>query len=155
MRLNSTSRNGLWRFLLTRYLLVFAAANLLWESIQLPLYTISQSGSVATQAYAVIHCTIGDVLIALLSLVAAMAVFLPIGRSERAALLLAWGLAISYTMFSEWFNTRISFAWQYADVMPTILGIGLSPLVQWILIPPVCYLLANRTLHHRQKHQQI
>ena len=142
------------RFLLTRYLPVFAAANLLWESIQLPLYTIAKNGSVATQAYAVIHCTLGDVLIAIVSFATAVAVFRLTQRSERSVLLLAWALSISYTVFSEWFNTNIKLAWQYADLMPTILGIGLSPLLQWLVVPPLSYLIAERTRRRWKRGRQ-
>lgn len=52
-----------WRFVLGRYLPVLAVLNLLWEIAQLPLYTLWTEAISIYIAYAVLHCTIGDVLI--------------------------------------------------------------------------------------------
>jgi len=55
----------MWRRALRIYLAAVAVANLIWETLQLPLYTIWQSGAVQSQAFGIVHCTIGDVVIAL------------------------------------------------------------------------------------------
>src|SRR5262245_49141939 len=64
-----------WLTALRTYLAVIAAANLLWETVHLPLYTIWRIGTVNAQLLAVVHCTAGDVLIALASLVLALLLF--------------------------------------------------------------------------------
>lgn len=40
-----------------------------------------------------------------------------------------------YTVFSEWNNTVITRTWAYSQWMPTLWGIGLSPILRWLLIP--------------------
>ena len=42
-----------------------------------------------------------------------------------------------YTIFSEWLNIVIRKSWAYSDLMPVVpvISIGLSPLVQWIIVP--------------------
>ena len=50
----------------------------------------------------------------------------------------------SYTTWSEWVNTSIRSSWTYQPEMPTIVGIGIAPLLQWILIPPVIVALLRR-----------
>ena len=54
------------------YFGTIAIGNLAWESLQLPLYTIWTAGTFGEQVFAVVHCTGGDMLIALAGLVVAM-----------------------------------------------------------------------------------
>lgn len=130
------------RRLLARYVGFSAAAHLLWEFLQLPLYTIWQEAPPRDLVYAVLHCTTGDVLIATGALLAAFLLIrpepmTPTGFRKTAAVAVAFGIA--YTVGSEWFNTNVSHAWSYSRYMPTIWGIGVSPLLQWLVIPPIGY----------------
>jgi hypothetical protein len=45
--------------------------------------------------------------------------------------------ALAYTAWSEWYNVYRAGNWAYAANMPMIFGIGLSPLLQWLVLPPV------------------
>ena len=45
--------------------------------------------------------------------------------------------AIAFTAWSEWYNVYRASNWSYTASMPLILGIGLSPLSQWIVVPSV------------------
>lgn len=63
-----------WPRALRRYLGVSLTAHLLWEVVQLPLYTIWTTGTGKQRAFAVLHCTAGDAMIAGLSLLVALAV---------------------------------------------------------------------------------
>ena len=58
-------------------------------------------------------------------------------------------IGAAYTLFSEWMNVTLLGSWAYAESMPVLgLGafeIGLSPLAQWLVIPPVALALARRT----------
>ena len=54
----------------------------------------------------------------------------------------AFGLA--YTIWSEWFNTRVTFSWQYAESMPRVFGIGVAPLAQWLTIPFLLALILRK-----------
>jgi hypothetical protein len=114
-----------------------AGYHLVWEVLQLPLYTIWQS-DVSTIAFAVAHCTAGDALIAVSTYAFAAAVARtwqwPMRRST-AGIASAMVAGVTYTAFSEWFNVSVRGSWDYAEAMPTIAGIGVSPLLQWALVP--------------------
>lgn len=121
-----------------------AAANLLWETAHLPLYTIWDSGSPSELAFAVIHCTGGDILIGLSSLTLALLLigdssWPVVGRIRIGALMMAFGL--SYTIFSEWLNIEVRQAWEYGDLMPIVplINTGVSPILQWSIIPLVAF----------------
>lgn len=138
-----------WNFILKHYIGILAALNMLWEIAQLPLYRLFWNSSAAVLAYAVIHCTVGDGLIGLLSFLFALIV-------TRSARLSQWhwerlfvattAIGLVYTIFSEWLNTAIRLSWSYSDWMPVtpLIPIGLSPLLQWMLVPTVALILARR-----------
>lgn len=138
-----------WLDALRRYIGFAAVANLHWEFAHMPLYTLWKTGTVGEIVFAALHCTGGDVLIALSAIM--LALFLTGARSWPAAgarpvmaLTLAFGLA--YTVFSEWLNIEVREAWAYSDLMPVIpvLGAGLSPVLQWIAIPLAAHWWALR-----------
>ncbi len=138
-----------WLSALRRYLVFIAVASLVWEFFHLPLYTIWETGSTSDLIFAAAHCTGGDVLIALSSLT--LALFLAgeqgwpgRGYSKVAALTIVFGL--SYTIFSEWLNIEIRESWAYRDLMPVIpvIDAGLSPVMQWIVIPLAGFRWARR-----------
>ncbi len=45
--------------------------------------------------------------------------------------------AMAFTAWSEWYNVYRTGNWGYTAGMPMIFGIGLSPLWQWLILPPV------------------
>ena len=57
-------------------------------------------------------------------------------------------IGAAYTVFSEWMNVVVFRSWTYAESMPRLsLGsfeIGLTPLAQWLIIPPVSLYLSLR-----------
>ena len=138
--------------ILRRYLPWFAALSLVWEIVQLPLYTIWSEASAGHVAYAVAHCTAGDALIGLVALAVAL-------LTTRADAIQTWNwraiglvlvvLGVAYTGFSEWTNTVLRPAWAYSQLMPTLklagIELGLSPLLQWVFIPPFALYLARMT----------
>lgn len=139
-----------------RYLPWIFVLNLVWEIAQLPLYTIWREASPGYIAFAVAHCTAGDLLIAVASLAIALIVTRagPLARwhwREIAAIATATG--VGYTFFSEWTNISVSQSWQYSELMPTLeLGgvvIGLSPLAQWLLLPPLGLYLSRSSPFRR------
>lgn len=131
------------------YLGVVAVANLVWEVLQLPLYTIWTTGTAHEIAFAVVHCTGGDVLIALSALTLAL---IAVGTkswpadSHRWVMLVTLALGVGYTIFSEWLNVIVRSSWTYSPLMPVvpILNVGLSPLLQWTVVPFVALCLARK-----------
>jgi len=138
------------KFIAFRFVPLLGALNLLWEIAHLPLYTLWNEGSPAFIAYAVVHCTLGDVAIGtlalLVALIATRAHAVETWRWQRVALFLVIP-AVGYTALSEWINTIARGSWAYSALMPVVnLGgfeIGLSPLAQWLVIPPVALWLAG------------
>ena len=129
---------------------VTAAGHLAWEVAQLPLYRLWTSAPAYEIALDVGHCFLGDLLIAIFSLGAAIAIWgdwsWPAGHfAPVAATALAFGLV--WTAFSEWRNIELQNAWAYSEWMPTIpipgFDLGLSPVSQWIVVP-ACAMLACR-----------
>src|SRR4051812_9590756 len=67
-----------WLTAFRRYLAAIGAANLVWETSQLPLYTLWRTDPPGALAFAVLHCTAGDIAIASVALVIALAL---VGRT--------------------------------------------------------------------------
>ncbi|OGA72130.1 MAG: hypothetical protein A3G81_32565 [Betaproteobacteria bacterium RIFCSPLOWO2_12_FULL_65_14] len=124
--------------------------SLAWEIAQLPLYTLWTEATPAYIAFAVVHCTLGDVLIGaaalLLGLILARAGSFDTWPWRRIAVSAAL-LGAAYTVFSEWTNTAILGSWAYAASMPRLdlggIEIGLSPLLQWLVLPPLAVYLTR------------
>lgn len=138
-----------WRFVLTRYVPWLGALSLAWEIGHLPLYTLWGEADASYLAFAVGHCTAGDVLIGTVALLLALALKGegPIVTWRRGQIAAATAfLGAGYTAFSEWINVTILRSWAYAPSMPTVdLGgfeVGLSPLAQWLVVPPLALHLA-------------
>ncbi len=138
--------------ILLGYLPWLAGFNLAWEIAHAPLYTLWKEAEPAYIAFSVAHCTLGDVLIG----AAALLLALILGR-ERALLQWRWRriaaltvlLGAGYTAFSEWMNITILRSWTYSEAMPTFelagIEIGVTPLAQWLVVPPLALFLARKT----------
>jgi hypothetical protein len=136
-----------WHRFAFRFVPATLVSNLAWEIAQLPLYTIWTQATPGGLAYAVLHCLAGDVLIACAALLLVLCVvpsrdFPKLGLARVAVATTI--LASSYSVLSEWLNTGVREAWTYTAAMPRVplLGTGLSPFLQWIVLPPVIIWLA-------------
>jgi hypothetical protein len=147
-----------WLYALRIYLLFVIVANGAWEVLQLPLYTLAREGTASEIVFALAHCTAGDVLIALITLTAALVLCgrpaWPVSGFWRVAAVTVT-LGVAYTIFSEWLNLVVRQSWAYSDLMPVvpILNVGLSPLLQWLVIPLAGLTLARKRV--RQSAQPI
>jgi len=138
-----------WRAIL-RWLLLATALNLAWEIAQLPLYTIFHDGRPEQIAFAVAHCTAGDILITLACYLVASAVTLDLAWSwhrPASGVAVAIVSGVTYTVFSEWLNVSVRGSWAYTESMPQISGIGLTPLLQWLVVPLVALCLMRAGNH--------
>ncbi len=139
-----------WLTALRSYLLFVIPANLVWEIAHLPLYTIWKE-PLGRRAFAIFHCTLGDALIATATLVIAIVTFgsgaWPLGAPQfRRVAAVTIVMAVGYTIYSEWLNISVRRGWAYSDLMPTLpwIGTGLSPVLQWIVVPAVGFAIARR-----------
>ena len=101
---------------------------------------VTQARGPGQIAFAVPHCTAGDVLIALACYLAASAVTRDVvwpwhRPSSGGAVGIVTGVA--YTVFSEWLNASVRGSWAYTESMPRISSLGLTPLLQWLAVPLV------------------
>jgi hypothetical protein len=96
--------------------------------------------------YSWLHCTWGDVMISigsfwLVSLVSrSRRWFLRLNRWNFTSFIMA---GIGYTVCSEWVNVQVFKTWEYDEMMPVVplIGVGLTPFLQWIVIPSMTILL--------------
>lgn len=140
-----------WHGALRRYLAVIAIGNLVWEFLHMPLYMIWKEEAPGKIAFAAVHCTGGDILIALASLTISLLLVgngaWPAGRFHAVAASTI-ALGVIYTIFSEWLNIVVRAAWAYSDLMPMVhlfgFQLGVSPLLQWIVVPTAAFWWARR-----------
>lgn len=125
---------------------------LLWEIAQFPLFTVWQEGEWSYILYGLAHCTLGDLLVLLVTYwVVAM---LNHNRSWYQSNILPNGflftfLGLGYTIYSEIMNVNIKGNWDYTALMPIVpvIEIGGMPFMQWVLIPPVLLWLMRMFAH--------
>lgn len=129
---------AVWTFLL----------NLLWEIVQLPFYRFAPDTGSLRIAWDVVHCTIGDLGIAVGSFMLAAAATWDLAwplRRPRTGLALASAAGLAWTIVSEWQAVYVRGAWAYAPSMPTLMGVGVLPILQWLLIPPLVLAIVRRS----------
>jgi len=111
----------------------------------MPLYTLWNTGTTGEIVFAAVHCTGGDILIAMTTLLLSLLIFgvgWPHNRSViRRVIISTMMLGVGYTVFSEWLNIVVRKAWAYSELMPIVpvIDAGLSPLLQWIVIPGLAF----------------
>lgn len=136
-------------------ILIFAfLLNYPWEFLQAPFF---EGMAVATHWDAVKVCTratFGDAAIMLIAywsvaVAASDRWWFRAPSRERMLGFIAAGVII--TVAIEHFATRSmdpAWGWRYADAMPTIpvVGVGITPLLQWMLLPPLAIWFVQRQL---------
>ena len=123
--------------------------NFVWEIWQAPLF---QGMGDLTHFEVTLHCTfaaLGDVFILLfafwviaLSAKSRRWIFHP--KAMQVAGFIAIGIVI--TMVFEALAIHVLNRWQYAAAMPTlpVVGIGIVPIFQWLIIPPIIVSMLRR-----------
>jgi hypothetical protein len=124
--------------------------NFVWEVWQAPLFQNMTNWTGTMSAY---HCTLaslGDVVILLVSfcviaLAARSRSWILHPKIPHVAGFIALGFVI--TVIIEAVAIQILHRWQYTPAMPTlpILGTGITPILQWLVIPPIIIVLMRRT----------
>lgn len=122
-----------------------------WEFVQVPTYSGMADMNHWDGTKLCLSATVGDVGFALTafwvtSLAARRRDWISQAKSWQVVLFVAVGVAL--TVGFEFYYTEISKRWTYSELMPLVppLGTGLSPLVQWLLIPPVVLWFTRRQM---------
>lgn len=126
--------------------------NFVWEYIQAPTY----AGMIEMNHWDGIKlctsATFGDVGFALTAFwITSLAsrsrqwIFEP----KAWQLLLFLGVGIGLTIGFEFYYTTISLRWTYSELMPLVppFGTGLSPLLQWVVVPLLVLWFVRRQIH--------
>jgi len=127
-----------------------------WEFIQAPTY----AGMIEMNHWAGIKlcmsATFGDVGFALTAFFSTCLFAKSrnwISNPAASQILVFVGVGIALTIGFEYYYTNISLRWTYSDLMPLVppFGTGLSPLLQWILLPLLVIWFTRRQLDYTQK----
>jgi hypothetical protein len=132
-----------------RYAAVTAPLFALWEVAQLPLYTIWWTEGLAANLAAAAHCTAGDALLAFATVFVGLLVALRTAPETvlKVAFIATLTAGVAATIVIEFVSTQWLGRWAYSAWMPIepLLGTGVSPILQWLLIPSAgLFALRNR-----------
>ncbi len=112
--------------------------NFVWELLQMPLF----AGFADFPYYqTILHCTkatFGDVVISLVAFAGACLItrsrmWIVSMNKSGVVSFLAIGLVI--TVAFELLATGPLNRWEYSESMPTVIGVGVSPVAQWVILP--------------------
>lgn len=122
-----------------------------WEFLQVPTYAGMAEMAHWQGIKLCTSATIGDVGFALTafwsaSLVARTRSWMSSEAMPPVIVFLSTGIVL--TVGFEFYYTQVTHRWTYSDLMPLVppLGTGLSPLLQWIVIPSIVLWLSRRYL---------
>lgn len=101
----------------------------------------------------VLRCTqaaVGDVFISLLAYWAVCVTTRTrwwVKRPTSAQVVIFIGVGLAVTVLLEILATRVFGRWSYSETMPVVpgLGVGLLPLAQWLLLPPIVLWFVRRS----------
>jgi hypothetical protein len=124
---------------------VAAAVNYPWELAQRPFYA-----GMAELSAALLHClraALGDGVLVLAIYGAGVVAFRRRDWFRRPgwpgyAFMFAAGLALAVAV--EWAALQIAQRWSYSERMPLIGGIGVVPLLQMLVLPPLAFFLVAK-----------
>lgn len=146
------------RATIRRYLAASAMGHIVWEVAQLPLYTLWYTAPAGSIAFAVLHCTLGDLIMAWVALMVSLATLGTPDWPRRRYGAVVGGvivLTVAATIVIEHLNTVVYPNWAYTPAMPRLpwIGTGLSPVMQWVIVPIVATAWAarlRRTQHNER-----
>ncbi len=138
-------KNPIPNFIFFSYVL-----NATWEWTQSPFF-IDATADLNTIIWYRIHCTLGDTLILMIGFAFISAyrrglrwAYLP--KAKDYLVLVLFG--VLYTFLSEYLNVYMRHTWAYSRYMPLLplIPVGIIPLLQWIILPPVIVFITMRQI---------
>jgi len=129
----------------------FFPLHFVWEFIQVPTSTGMTEMNHWRGIKLSLWATFGDVGFALTAYWTARLVARSRGwilRPTRVPFMVFVAVGIGLTIGFEFYHTNISLRWTYSDLMPLVppFGTGLSPLLQWLVLPPLVVWLTGRLM---------
>ena len=123
-----------------------AVLNFLWEMVAMPAYEVRSTSAAGVGIAMCLLATLGDVGITVVSyaVAASSATRRWLMRPTIAPLLTYLAVGLVMTIAFEYVNVYILHRWSYAPRMQVMAGIGVLPLLQWIVFPPIVLWLARR-----------
>ena len=123
-----------------------AVLNFLWEMVVMPAYETRSTPAAGVGIAMCLLATLGDVGITLGSYAVAASIttrrwLLRPGLASFATYL---AVGVVMTIAFEYVNVYVLHRWSYAPLMLVVAGIGVLPLLQWCVFPPVVLWLARR-----------
>ena len=124
----------------------------MWEMLQVPLYAQLPGATHWDGIRTCLRATFGDAAIALAAYWCAAAA----GRSRqwfrrpgRGAFWTYLAVGLVATVVLERLATGSAQRWAYAPAMPMVplLGVGLAPIMQWLVLPPMLLWITRRQLN--------
>jgi len=132
--------------------LAFLGLNFVWELSHSRLFTNYQDASRIYHALDCLQHAVTDLLIGTGTYLVASVAFRElrwvIGSRWRWPAATWLGLGLIVTVGIEIWATATG-RWEYGEAMPIVLGIGVTPLLQWLIIPTGVLFLIRR-LHRSQ-----
>lgn len=133
------------------FLLFGFMINFVWKMIQMPLFKYPKEASLIESSVACIQASARDAMM----LVIAFWILAALLKSRewifhldfyRIVLFLVPGIV--FTVLFEALATGPLHRWEYGDLMPTlpVLGAGLAPIAQWLIIPPFVLWVVRRRI---------
>ncbi len=124
--------------------------NATWEWLESPFF-IDMTSDLNTIIWYRIHCTLGDSIILMIGYILMSFYYRNFSwvhnsNVKHHAIFVVMGTI--YTLFSEYLNVYANNSWSYSDYMPLLpfVNIGLVPLFQWIILPPVVIFITKRQI---------
>lgn len=125
--------------------------NFVWEMQQMPLFRFSGANSLGKMNWICTQASLADAFMIVLAFWIVCVVeesrnwFFNITKRKLFFFLIP-GLIL--TVFLELLNTKILQRWEYIEAMPTFpwLDVGVVPIIQWILLPPLILMIVRRQL---------
>lgn len=122
--------------------------NFAWEVVVPPFYAMHAVAPHTVTVLACLRASIGDAGITLGSYAAVAAIgtrrWINHATPRMNVGYLACGVVVTIAL--EYVSVYRLSRWAYSSIMPTIGGIGVVPLVQWLVLPPVVLWLSHRHL---------
>lgn len=125
--------------------------NLVWEFGQVPLYRDLPSEGHWASIKLCARATLGDAVIAVVAfwIVAALVAsrwWITAPSAVHVVCFVGVGLGIATAL--EWMAIHVQARWAYGTSMPIVpvLRVGLAPVLQWVIVPPLVVWLVKRQL---------